>query len=38
VIGMQKNQLMPKVMVYSGVLDSTEFITSVIKQSETKED
>jgi hypothetical protein len=35
---MQKNQLMPKVMVYSGVLDSTEFITSVIKQSETEED
>lgn len=35
---MQKNQLMPKVMVYSGVLDSTEFITSVIKQSQAEED
>jgi hypothetical protein len=34
---MQKNQLMPKVMVYSGVLDNTEFITSTIKQSETEE-
>ena len=32
---MQKNQLMPKVMVYSGVLDNTEFISSTIKQSET---
>jgi hypothetical protein len=34
---MQKNQLMPKVIVYSGVLDNTEFITSTIKQSEAEE-
>lgn len=35
---MNKKQLMPKVMVYNNVLNDTEYITSVIKQSEVEEE